>query len=79
MPTIDTHNQPTVVISKERLLELLGAEHELKALNGGGVDNWQWYSEVTIDYIDEYNDEHSTNCEWFDDIAKDELEREYCK
>lgn len=32
-----------VEISKERLAELLRKEQELRLLENGGVDNWDWY------------------------------------
>jgi hypothetical protein len=34
-----------IVISKERLVELLNAEEELIALEAAGVDNWDGYDE----------------------------------
>ncbi len=32
-------------INKERLEDLLRTERKLEALEAGGVDNWEWYSE----------------------------------
>lgn len=32
-------------ISEERYSELLDSEKKLNALEAGGVDNWEWYSE----------------------------------
>lgn len=40
-------------VSEERLLELLRKEEELTALWSGGVDNWPWYHESLINYLDE--------------------------
>ena len=34
-----------VEVSKERLAKLLRKEQELKLLENGGVDNWEWYEE----------------------------------
>jgi hypothetical protein len=42
----------TVEISLERLAELLKSEARLIALECGGVDNWDWYSE-SLDSADE--------------------------
>jgi hypothetical protein len=35
----------TVTLSKERYEELIIAEKWLRALEEGGVDNWEWYYE----------------------------------
>ena len=40
-------------VSEERLLELLRKEELLTALWSGGVDNWPWYYESLIDYLNE--------------------------
>lgn len=37
-------------ISVQRLRELLLAENKLGALQAGGVDNWQWYSDSLSDH-----------------------------
>lgn len=34
-----------MTISLKRYKELLDSEKKLHALEAGGVDNWQWYSE----------------------------------
>lgn len=39
-------------ISEERLSQLLKKELELEALEAGGVDNWSWYDEAFISYLD---------------------------
>ena len=43
----------TYQISEERLIDLLRTEAELSALLAGGVDNWPWYYESLIGYLDE--------------------------
>jgi hypothetical protein len=40
-------------ISREELLELLEARNRLAALESGGVDNWNWYSDSLHDYLKE--------------------------
>lgn len=40
-------------ISEERLLKLLEKEERLEALYTGGVDNWPWYYESLVDYLDQ--------------------------
>jgi len=37
-------------ISNERLKELERAEAKLQALDAGGVDNWEWYSQSLEEY-----------------------------
>jgi hypothetical protein len=34
-----------ITISKDEYLRLRLAEEKLNLLDGGGVDNWEWYSE----------------------------------
>ena len=40
-------------VSREELLELLEARNRLAALESGGVDNWDWYSDSFHDYLKE--------------------------
>jgi hypothetical protein len=40
-------------ISEQRLRQLERAERKLNALESGGVDNWEWYSESLKDYFKE--------------------------
>ena len=40
-------------VSREELLELLEARNRLAALESGGVDNWNWYSDSFHDYLKE--------------------------
>ena len=53
-----------VEISKERLAKLLRKEQELKLLENGGVDNWEWYGDslnsnngITYDDIQDMSDD----------------------
>lgn len=39
-----------VKISKARLEELLDRDAQLRALEHGGVDNWEWYDESLTEY-----------------------------
>lgn len=45
-----------IAISKERYEELLESESILLALEAGGVDNWEWYSE-SLEAAGLFNDE----------------------
>ena len=40
---------PTITISTKKYNELVQAQRELLALEAGGVDNWEWYSESLRD------------------------------
>lgn len=42
------------IISEKDLLELLESHYRLAALESGGVDNWEWYSDSCADFINEY-------------------------
>lgn len=55
-------------ICESELLELLTAYHRLVALEGGGVDNWEWYGHSIADYLE------ACGKESFEEIAKDDLE-----
>lgn len=46
----------TVEISRDRYLELIGAERWLEALEAAGVDNWDGIS-YAHDLLEESNDE----------------------
>lgn len=39
------------IVPEKRLRELLKAEARLAALEAGGVDNWEWYSDSLNDYL----------------------------
>ena len=39
------------LISEDKLIELLTAQHELNCLVEAGVDNWGWYMINRKDYI----------------------------
>lgn len=65
------------IVSEERLLDLLEAEHTLRCLEWDGVDNWTWYMEGRSRYIAEAlcisKDEVRERDLDFIDIAKAEL------
>ena len=46
------------ILSRGELLELLEAQYRLAALERGGVDNWNWYSEALGDFLMEYKTEN---------------------
>ena len=41
------------ILTENELLVLLESDVECNALYNGGVDNWQWYGEAIIDYLDD--------------------------
>ena len=45
-------------ISREELVELLECRYRLTALEYGGVDNWDWYSESCSEFLDDYKNEN---------------------
>jgi hypothetical protein len=51
-------NERTVVITVDKYARLLRDRALLRALENGGVDNWEWYSESLKDagYYDEIED-----------------------
>ena len=43
----------TVTISKDEHDQLLQRSRKLRALENGGVDNWEWYDEALTEYYDD--------------------------
>ena len=56
----------TVKIEQRKLLDLLEAYFKLAALESGGVDNWEWYSEAL-------NDEEDLSYDEIQDMSDDDL------
>ena len=42
------------LISEDKLIELLTAQHELNCLIEAGVDNWSWYMTNRQEYIEKH-------------------------
>ena len=47
-----------IKISESDLRQLLISSYTLLALEGGGVDNWSWYSESIHDFLNEFKQEY---------------------
>lgn len=47
----------SVSVDKKRLEDLERASRKLAALEAGGVDNWEWYSESLSDFLKEEGEE----------------------
>lgn len=62
------------IIKKEELARLLADSYRLSALQAGGVDNWDWYSESIHDFLDDCETDDETEYESIDDIADAEVE-----
>jgi len=57
-------------ISEERLIDLLREEAEFTALLTGGVDNWPWYFDSLIGYLDEVAPSESEDLDQrYDELA----------
>ena len=50
-----------VNITEQRLAQLEDIEAKMNALERGGVDNWEWYSEALKDYNAKKQEEESFN------------------
>jgi hypothetical protein len=62
-------NESTITISKKEYRKLLKANEWKLRLEGGGVDNWDWYGEsLNSEYADE---EWSEFCDRIDEEYKD--------
>lgn len=63
-------NEKYYLVSEEELIDLLEAYYKLIALESGGVDNWEWYSESLNNWLIN----NGAASEDFYDIAKYELD-----
>lgn len=64
------------IISEKRLLELLRREANLEALYAGGVDDWAWYYESLINYLD-CDDEVEDLDQAYDSYVHDKMLKEF--
>jgi hypothetical protein len=66
-------------INEKVLHEYLTMAHYFHALECGGVDNWEWYSESINDYIKDCSAIDFTNYESIEEIVESEMaEMEIC-
>ena len=65
------------LISEDKLIELLAAQHELNCLEEAGVDNWSWYMINRQEYIEKHigtlSDDPDAFDFDFDDCATNDL------
>lgn len=70
------------IINEDDLRDLLHSYYLLSALEYGGVDNWDWYSESIEDYLDfVFNGQdvkYKRRAEYFNHLIEDELKK-YCE
>lgn len=63
---------------EDDIIDLLAAREELRALNFGGVDNWEWYGESIHNYLDGKKRQLNIKEEYPDFISvAEELVKEY--
>lgn len=55
------------LIKEDKLIILLESYIRLRALESGGVDNWEWYGESIGDFIQRYIEENNIIFEDEDD------------
>ncbi len=60
-------------ISEPDLRELITAANYYFALEGGGVDNWEWHGESIHDFIDMCSDTDNIKYEDMEEIVEAEL------
>lgn len=60
-----------VKISIDELADLIADSKTFKALDCGGVDNWEWYGESLADYVAE-DEKYEDFSEYVDDITSEE-------
>lgn len=67
------------IIDEEELRELLYSYYKLVALEYGGVDNWEWYSESQEDYLNFVFSgsevDYKFNEEGFEFLVNDEIKK----
>ena len=70
----DPHPQEDyIAISVEEYQELLASSMKLCALEGGGVDNWEWYGESLHDFKKELPDSYGDAFwQWVEHMKSDD-------
>ena len=66
-----------IIVPREELEEMNKSCMLMDALDGGGVDNWEWYSEAIDDYLKFINEDNGTNYEDLDEAAQALFEEAY--
>jgi hypothetical protein len=46
-------NEEMITITKKQYDELVLNQKKLRALEAGGVDNWEWYGDSLREFLDE--------------------------
>ena len=59
-----------IVISRDELKEMHESCILMDALRGGGVDNWEWYSESISNYLKFINEDRGTDYQNFDEAVE---------
>ena len=60
-------------IGERDLLDLLTAAYNFWALEGGGVDNWEWAGESVHEFVESMNDENHTSFDDIEEMARHDL------
>lgn len=60
-----------VIISINKLADLIENSEMYKALEAGGVNNWEWYGESLCDYISD-DEKYPDFDEYINDITSEE-------
>lgn len=63
-----------VLVPKKEFEEIITKYLEMMAGEGGGVDNWHYWSESLNDFIKDYNNINGTNCNYIEEVAQDYME-----
>lgn len=64
-----------VYITKKELETYIEAYYKLKALNQGGVDNWNWYGESICEFLNAYWETYADELiEFFNLTTEEEIE-----
>lgn len=66
-----------IIVPREELEEMHKSCMLMDALDGGGVDNWEWYSESISDFLKFINEDNGTNYEDLDEAAQALFEEAY--
>ena len=67
-----------IKISESDLRKLLISSYTLIALESGGVDNWNWYSESIHDFLNEFRKEYGIGKDeefYIEDMVDKDLEK----
>lgn len=61
------------IIKEDRLRKLIYAANKCRALERGGVDNWEWYGKSCYDFLEQRSQDIGRDIEDFEELTDIDL------